>query len=57
MCVVFNLQMMGALPDLAYNFGLVDEIQRNFIESQIQSLVKSIQNKDFMKAFEVIIEV
>jgi len=46
--------MYGALPDLAFNFGLVDEKQKSFIASQVQTMTTCIQNKEFMKAFEVI---
>ena len=45
--------MYGALPDMAYNFGLVDEMQRSFVLSQIKIMTNYIQSKEFMKAFEV----
>ncbi len=48
------MQMYEAFPDLAFNFGLVDELQYSFISAQIQTMIKSIQAADYMAAFKVI---
>lgn len=46
--------MYEAFPDLAFNFGLVDEPQYDFISSQIKTMIESIRAKDYMSAFKVI---
>ena len=45
--------MVGGYGELAFQFGLVDEIQKAFIDSQTNSAIASIQKKDFLAAFQV----
>lgn len=45
--------MVEAYGALAFNFGLVDDNQKEFIELQCKSVVESIDMKDFMAAFKV----
>lgn len=45
--------MLGGYGELAFQFGLVDENQKAFIESQCDDGISSIQKKDFFAAFKV----
>ena len=45
--------MLGGYGDLAFQFGLLDENQKNFVDSQTAIAIASIARKDFLAAFKV----
>ena len=47
--------MVGGYGDLLFQFGLVDENEKSFFDSQTELAISYIQKKDFFSAFKVII--
>ncbi len=45
--------MLNGIGDLAFQFGLLDELQKAFVDSQTEAAVANIQKKDFYSAFLV----
>ena len=45
--------MLDAYGELAFQFGMVDENEKDYINQQCEAAVHYIQKKDFYSAFEV----
>ena len=45
--------MIGGYGELAFQFGLLDENQKAFVNEQSTMLLKYIEKKDFYGAFKV----
>jgi len=45
--------MVGGYGELAFQFGMIDENQKAFIETETQLAISHIQSKDFFGAFKV----
>lgn len=47
--------MLGGYGELAFQFGLIDENEKAFVNAQNEMAISSIQKKDFYSAFKVIL--
>lgn len=47
------MQMLGGYGELAFQFGLLDENQKAFVDSETMKAINSIKKKDFYGAFKV----
>ena len=45
--------MLGGYGELAFQFGLLDENQKAFVDEQTSQAINDIKKKDFKSAFEV----
>ena len=45
--------MIGGYGEMLFQFGLVDENERDYINLQTETAINYIQNKDFESAFKV----
>ena len=45
--------MVGGYGELAFQFGLLDENQKLYVDQQCETAVASIREKDFYNAFKV----
>lgn len=45
--------MVGGYGELAFQYGLLDENEKAFVNSQCDDAVASIKQKDFLTAFKV----
>ena len=55
--MIVTVQMVNGYGELAFQFGLLDENQKTFVNMQTKSAVDSIKRKDFLAAFKVNINV
>ena len=49
----FCMQMFGGYAELVYQFGMADEIQRDYIQKASDQAVQLITQGDFLGAFKV----
>ena len=45
--------MLGGYGELVFQFGMVDENEREYINQQCETAIHYIRKKDFYSAFEV----
>ena len=52
-CILCSIQMFNGYGDLVFQFGMVDENEKAYIDNHTQKGVDFMKNKDFYDAFLV----